>query len=1295
MKKTLLILASTVLAALLTVGCAKEQEQDISSLKEKVEDLDSRVSKLEEAVAELNEKTVPGLQKLITALQGKVYVNSVTPTADGYVIAFSDGSSATLSNGQDGDDAITPVVGISKVEGSYVWTINGEVAKDAQGNPYPVVGISPEFKIESGEWFVSYDGENWAAVPVSGENVPAFALEETDESVIINFADGSSIILPKDNPFYLSFALPPEGLEILMGEQSYVFGKVIGANPGDNIEVGILSVAPGFKAEVLSAEDDPSTICILIKNISANSDETFKILVFASNGKGKTDIRGLVFSSTTLIAALTGSVVPVEGGSIGAFISSNVPYKIEIEDQAKSWVSIEQVSGTKAMFDDYISFKVEPNESNAYRSAYISIKNADTDEELRSLLIVQDPVSTVATDLESAYYMPHGTVVSVYGITVVAASGESSIITDGSFKMNMIGAKVEAGKVYDITGSIGETEYGLNQLIAESVSANTSIPAATVDPKENFSWYSWGDYNYFTANSGIVVAADKGFVISCSPYSDFQRVFVPVEPEESLNLESFVGKNVVFSGWAINNIPLEDNSTVVNILLESISEFSISEATDWNLYYSPTGSPYEDQGYPEVIGNETADTGYYYFSIFNADSIDEEFGSRENILAWAGDYLGNFSQYDISQRMLDYGSSFDAAYDYTAKSGSYETYYSELDYGRYYIIAASIDENACFNGKLALKEFEKKDPHKKAAYEEFLGEWTFFDENGIPQIWNFAEKVPGASYTVENISGLTPEGGQLAVAEYNAAAGNVTFSNQALGQWTYEGVTYQDYFVAVYNSYFGGFYDNSEYMDDPLIATLAFYEDGTADLRPSSDEYGPLEGFAYVFYDEDYEEYNYNTAVWFAGSTIRKGAFEEEAYDAEYSDYLGNWVDGAKVYTIAELESGKTYSVSGLSGQEAGYSVVAYFEKGRLILPEQVVSGTAANGVVLQGVSSDYTFNPINESTPATIFRAEAGDGVLTVKAGNSGQMLFSMYCFISFTNGTISGNSAISNIPASLKWLEPGQELDMLQLPYSDSDFISGLTMDQLTGTNWDGYALMQDYETGDWLTEREYFGPLTVKDTEDANGEDLLEISGLSYIFGELYGVDDAVVFDLYNGLIYSHTVERQITDGDLAGSTLKVDYLTSDGDSYDNVNYCLVGGWVADGIVALAPYSEYIANYDITFDGISFPIYDGAGEFMGSLFSLRSILLVDSAVYPTPEFAAAAIKKALQKKSSVKPERKSVKAGRTVKAQKLHRQMNIFKAKAGGKRAKAAANVQNKQVSGKKAPVQRSAARIRNAR
>ena len=211
-----------------------------------------------------------------------------------------------------------------------------------------------------------------------------------------------------------------------------------------------------------------------------------------------------------------------------------------------------------------------------------------------------------------------------------------------------------------------------------------------------------------------------------------------------------------------------------------------------------------------------------------------------------------------------------------------------------------------------------------------------------------------------------------------------------------------------------------------------------------------------------------------------------------------------------------------------------------------------------------------------------------------------------------------------------------------------------------------------------------------EDADGEDLLEISGLSYIFGELYGVNDAVVFDLYNGFIYSHKVEREITDGDLAGCVMKVDYLTTNGDSYDNVNYCLIGSWVSNGIVALAPYGSYIEKYGITFDGISFPIYHGDNK-IGSLFSLRSILLVDSAVYPTPEAANIAIKKALQK-NNVKAGQKAIKAAKAVKPAKVQKQVNIFKAKAGGQRAQSGNNA---AVNGKVAPAQRAAAKVRSAR
>ena len=136
MRKSLWILASTALVALLAVGCAKEQ--DLSDLKQKVEDLSSRVSTLEAAVTKLNEETVPGLQTLIDALNAQVTVSSVKQTDAGYVITFSDGKTATLTNGKDGTngkDAVAPVVSIVEVDGVYVWTINGEVAKDGNGNP--------------------------------------------------------------------------------------------------------------------------------------------------------------------------------------------------------------------------------------------------------------------------------------------------------------------------------------------------------------------------------------------------------------------------------------------------------------------------------------------------------------------------------------------------------------------------------------------------------------------------------------------------------------------------------------------------------------------------------------------------------------------------------------------------------------------------------------------------------------------------------------------------------------------------------------------------------------------------------------------------------------------------------------------------------------------------------------------------------------------------------------------------------------------------------------------------------
>ena len=116
MKKTFTFLMVALLGFALT-GCRQK-------IWDELEDLDNRVTALEEAVKKITQD-IAAMQSIVNALQNNVYVTDVITTSDGYTIQFSDGTSAVISNGQDGVNA--PVISVKQdADGYYYWTLDGE-----------------------------------------------------------------------------------------------------------------------------------------------------------------------------------------------------------------------------------------------------------------------------------------------------------------------------------------------------------------------------------------------------------------------------------------------------------------------------------------------------------------------------------------------------------------------------------------------------------------------------------------------------------------------------------------------------------------------------------------------------------------------------------------------------------------------------------------------------------------------------------------------------------------------------------------------------------------------------------------------------------------------------------------------------------------------------------------------------------------------------------------------------------------------------------------------------------------
>ena len=168
------------------VGCT----YDDTAIWNEIENVKDRVDMLEESVIKTNED-IAALQTIVNALQKNVYVVSVTPTAEGYTIVFSDGTTAEIKNGKDGaNGANAPVISVKQdADGNYYWTMDGEWllvdgervrangidGEDGANGENGIDGedaIAPQVRINDAtkEWEISTDGgKTWVSTGVVAE----------------------------------------------------------------------------------------------------------------------------------------------------------------------------------------------------------------------------------------------------------------------------------------------------------------------------------------------------------------------------------------------------------------------------------------------------------------------------------------------------------------------------------------------------------------------------------------------------------------------------------------------------------------------------------------------------------------------------------------------------------------------------------------------------------------------------------------------------------------------------------------------------------------------------------------------------------------------------------------------------------------------------------------------------------------------------------------------------------------------------------------------------------------------
>lgn len=1041
MKKMLrnFLWGGVVLSSLLVAGCAKEY--DDTELRGKISDLDSRLTQLEQAVKTLNEQTVPAIQTLVNALDAKLTVTAVVTNNDGsYTILFSDNTSVTIANGEKGDkgdqgnpgdkgdpgdpgapgnDGATPEIGVKLIDGVYYWTINGKLIPD-DDNPLPVTGqngqdgATPTFRLNEDVLEYSVDGgKTWTPVPVVGESKPSITVEETDEAVIFTLSDGTVFQLAKELPFCIKFT-NADDITIMAGETAYVGYTLQGVGEKDVTEVGILTATPGFDAEVEPYAGQNDAGIISITNNDEDDSKEHSVYVFAANGKGKTDIKGLHFASTRLQAVLSVQVVPAAGGdSFQLNVKANEDYTVEVSPAAQSWITVEQPTRA-ALYNDNLTVTVAANETNAYRSGTVSLISKESQEVLDQIDVLQAPASTEATDLASVAVLPDGTGVTVYNVTAIAASDSKAIVTDGQAFM-YVNAKGLYEGVFDLNGTKNTDEAGFAYIDVKSLNMKMDQDPAEVDPHSAFYYYAAGGNGYtyfFTVINGKVGKSKGQFYVEDS--TGAVQLLLPDAPED-LGLEALVGKYAAVKAWVINGEEDKDENLFLNAIATEVNTLSFADP-GWTISY-------DQENDDEISVAAGAEDNYLYYCFSEQDVLANYKSIDEFIAAAPFDNVDNF-YYSTWYYNVLYGYAFDVVYNALVETGPFKENAKDLGYGKHYILAIGVDKDAALTGAYAYKEIEKVSPYGFRKYEDYLGEYTFTNSAGDNEVWTFSENVAGESYFVSGIAGIAAAnlgGGQLATADFDPATGLVSFSNQALGEWDNNGTPLTDKFVAVWYSG-SNFSSNESYMGDPLILSFGMDQEENIDIIVESDSYGPLEGFGYIATTATGSMAGKYGAVKFDNAKLVKGVVAPEP-EIEYEDYLGEWALGTSVWTIAQKTAGESYSITGIAGQDGFPAVEALFENGQIKVSEADFGADGEgyelylSGIITSG-GKGYISYPFNSDAPDLLFTGKLdSEGNIKLNPGSNTKynIAFTSFLFLAYLDNDNAFQSKTTSLPAVL----------------------------------------------------------------------------------------------------------------------------------------------------------------------------------------------------------------------------------------------------------------------------------------
>ena len=392
MKRILLMLLPL---ALLFAGCKYDDTDiwnELNSQKAKLAELESRCNSMNSDIGTL--------RQLVEALQSNVSVTSVASTSNGYVITFSDGNTATISNGKDGKngengrdgkDAEAPVISVAQGEdGTYYWTVNGEFLTDADGNKVAASGVAPQLKIADGKWMASYDGgKTWNEVQ-GQESAPEciFKSVTTDsENAYFTLADGSVITLPlASTAVKLQLVFDDTVFEGMKAGQTVTTTYEIKAAEDAVVDLQTFE-NNGWTVKLTESSERAGSIAVTAPDPIVSG----KILFILTDDKGGSFVKVVSIEGGENPAVTVNETVDATGGELV------LPYAAASADCNQDWVTIVSVG-------ENVVLNVLSNDTYGARSAVVTLDNGtviNINQLQNDAIIISEPTVNISSEEQS------------------------------------------------------------------------------------------------------------------------------------------------------------------------------------------------------------------------------------------------------------------------------------------------------------------------------------------------------------------------------------------------------------------------------------------------------------------------------------------------------------------------------------------------------------------------------------------------------------------------------------------------------------------------------------------------------------------------------------------------------------------------------------------------------------------------------------------------------------------------------------------------------------------------------